>query len=422
MDERKTVVYTRRLLLPIALLCLVGLPQAWSQSPTLQGIISDVNSDTLLTTLRVLTGETGSTNIGQSDTIVSRGYKMPGKALAAAFLEHRLAELGLRVMRDSFQFAFAPISGTNILAEQTGTRFPLQKYILCAHYDATADDTRDSVAPGADDNATGVAAVLEAARLLSRYQTDYTILFALWDCEELGCIGSDAYATAARTRGDSIIGVINLDMLGTDTNSDSLMKVGGGTAIDDTVVQLCQLYQIGLMPVIVSSGLQSSDHVSFRRQKYPAIMLIEYHFTISPVNHTSLDRIDRLNLDYFRRQTKLAVATIAFLAGVNSPCSVTAAKNVATTFSLEQNYPNPFNPVTQIKYSILKDGYVTLKVFDVLGREVTVLVNGLKRAGVYTLEWNAGNFASGVYLARLIVRDDLGNLKYHGVRKLLLAK
>jgi hypothetical protein len=91
-------------------------------------------------------------------------------------------------------------------------------------------------------------------------------------------------------------------------------------------------------------------------------------------------------------------------------------------YLLEQNYPNPFNPVTQIKYSILEDGYVTLKVFDVLGREVAVLVNGLREAGVYTSEWNAGNHASGVYLARLIVRDEVGNLKYQGVRKLLLAR
>jgi hypothetical protein len=92
------------------------------------------------------------------------------------------------------------------------------------------------------------------------------------------------------------------------------------------------------------------------------------------------------------------------------------------TYCLEQNYPNPFNPVTQIRYSILEDGYVMMKVFDVLGREVAVLADGLRGAGIYTSEWNAGNNASGVYLARLIVRDEAGNLKYHGVKKLLLAK
>ena len=92
------------------------------------------------------------------------------------------------------------------------------------------------------------------------------------------------------------------------------------------------------------------------------------------------------------------------------------------TYLLAQNYPNPFNPVTQIRYSILEDGYVALKVYDVLGREVAVLVNGLREAGVHASEWNAGEHASGVYLARLIVRDEAGNLKYQGVKKLLLAK
>jgi Zn-dependent M28 family amino/carboxypeptidase len=292
----------------------------------------------------------------------------------------------------------------NILAEQQGVRFPLQKYILCAHYDATADDTRDSVAPGADDNATGVAAVLEAARLVSRYNTDYTVLYALWDCEEVGAFGSDAYAMTARARGDSILGVINLDMLGTDTNNDSLMYVASGTAreIADTVAQLCQLYHVGLKPRLVFPGIESSDHASFIRQKYRAMMLIEYLNTdFSPVNHTSLDRIAMLNLDYFHRQAKLAVLTIAFLAGVGPLSSVAVTNNVAWAFCLEQNYPNPFNPSTTIKFELPKSSDVRLGVYDMLGREVSVLVNERRNAGVHEVKFDASGLSSGVYFYRL---------------------
>ena len=198
----------------LLLVCIVGLSQVRGQSPVLEGIIAHVNPDSLQTALRVLTGETGSTRGGQSDTILSRSYRMPGHALAVAFLEQRLSGLGLAVTRSSFEDTILSISGTNILAEEPGRLFPLQKYILCAHFDASGEDTQDSIAPGADDNATGTAAVLEAARLLSRYQGDYTVLYALWDCEEAGTLGSDAYAKAARAHGDSILGVINLDMLG----------------------------------------------------------------------------------------------------------------------------------------------------------------------------------------------------------------
>ena len=70
-------------------------------------------------------------------------------------------------------------------------------------------------------------------------------------------------------------------------------------------------------------------------------------------------------------------------------------------FNLEQNYPNPFNPITTIKYSILDAGVVSLKVYDILGKEVAVLVNEDKPAGSYVVEFDAGELASGIYIYRL---------------------
>ncbi len=424
MGKQKIVACAHRVLTCVIVASLVGFAHARSQAPIVQQIIGDVNPDTLLMTLRVLTGEVGSTNDGQSDTIRSRAYRMQGNTFAASYMERRFAGFGLPVTRDSFQFPFAQISGTNILAEQQGVRFPSLKYILCAHYDATAEDTRDSVAPGADDNATGVTAVLEAARLLSRYQTDYTVLYALWDCEEVGCIGSDAYAMAARARGDSILGVVNLDMIGTDTDNDSLMYVAAGTAreIADTVNQICQLYRIGLNPQLVFPGIESSDHASFIRQKYPAMMLIEYHFSISPVNHTSSDRIDRLNLDYFQRQTKLAVATIAYLAGVSQPSSVPAAANGALIFRLEQNYPNPFNPSTTLRYGLPQMAHITLAVYNTLGQKVVELVNGEEQEGYHEAKWNAIGMPSGIYIVRLMATGGPGRIPACQTAKLVLIK
>jgi len=70
-------------------------------------------------------------------------------------------------------------------------------------------------------------------------------------------------------------------------------------------------------------------------------------------------------------------------------------------FLLFQNFPNPFNPSTTIKYSITKQSYVTLKVYDILGREITILVNEEKRAGNYEMNWNAAKLSSGVYFYKL---------------------
>jgi hypothetical protein len=70
---------------------------------------------------------------------------------------------------------------------------------------------------------------------------------------------------------------------------------------------------------------------------------------------------------------------------------------ILSDFLLYQNYPNPFNPTTKICYSIGNTQFVTLKVFDFLGREVTNLINEIKPAGEYEIEFNASELASGVY-------------------------
>jgi hypothetical protein len=89
---------------------------------------------------------------------------------------------------------------------------------------------------------------------------------------------------------------------------------------------------------------------------------------------------------------------------------------IPTEYSLKQNYPNPFNPTTQIRYSIVNGGIVTLKVFDLLGREVATLVNEEKPAGTYQVEFNAKGLASGIYFYTLVS----GN--FAATKKLILLK
>jgi hypothetical protein len=78
---------------------------------------------------------------------------------------------------------------------------------------------------------------------------------------------------------------------------------------------------------------------------------------------------------------------------------------VPTQFLLSQNYPNPFNPTTNIEYQIPELSFVTLKVYGVLGSEVTTLVNEEKAIGSYEVEWNASNVPSGVYFYRINAGD-----------------
>lgn len=87
-----------------------------------------------------------------------------------------------------------------------------------------------------------------------------------------------------------------------------------------------------------------------------------------------------------------------------------------TSFVLLQNYPNPFNPSTVIRYTLPATGYVTLKVYNILGQEVAVLVDEMKQPGRYEVEWNAAGFPSGLYVYRLQARD------FVDTKKLVLLK
>jgi hypothetical protein len=87
---------------------------------------------------------------------------------------------------------------------------------------------------------------------------------------------------------------------------------------------------------------------------------------------------------------------------LNNPVSVNnITTEIPREYNLSQNYPNPFNPVTMIKFALPKASFVTLKVYDMLGREVSVLVNGQKSAGQYIVDFDASSLTSGVYFYTL---------------------
>ena len=90
---------------------------------------------------------------------------------------------------------------------------------------------------------------------------------------------------------------------------------------------------------------------------------------------------------------------------------------------LEQNYPNPFNPLTIIHYQLPIDNHVTLKIYNVLGQVVSTLVDAVQTAGYKSAEWNASNFASGVYFYRLDAISVTDHSKtFTQVRKMLLLR
>lgn len=101
---------------------------------------------------------------------------------------------------------------------------------------------------------------------------------------------------------------------------------------------------------------------------------------------------------------------------VNGVQRTNVIENSISDFNLKQNYPNPFNPSTTISYALPKDGMVTIKIYDALGREVQTLVDEFQQTGRYTAEFDASRLASGIYIYKLVSGD------YSAVKKMLLIK
>jgi len=93
------------------------------------------------------------------------------------------------------------------------------------------------------------------------------------------------------------------------------------------------------------------------------------------------------------------------ICGNPNSVEIHTGKELPIEFALEQNYPNPFNPTTKINWQSPVSGWQTLKVFDILGNEIALLVNQFLDAGYYSTEFNASSFTSGVYIYRLEVGD-----------------
>lgn len=274
-------------------------------------LVKETNLDSLTLAVQQISGEVTVTINGTATTISSRHKDYPGNELAAEYIAQRLARYGLQVADSRFGKA-----GRSVYATQLGARYPDESYIICAHYDCQPSR---ATAPGADDNASGTAAVLEVARLLSEYETDYTVIYALWDEEEQGLIGSRHYASQASAANATILGVINLDMIGWDSDNNGNVVIDfndmpASIQLAEHAVDAIERFDLGLNPLTTIS-VGRSDHVSFWNNGYAAIMIIE-HFgaDFNLYYHTAEDKLAYLNLPYFHKCARLAMATLAGLA------------------------------------------------------------------------------------------------------------
>jgi len=202
-------------------------------------------------------------------------------------------------------------------------------FIVCAHYDSIALKSTNWLlqwktmdAPGANDNASGTAGVLEAARILSNYDFDYTIKFITFAGEELGLHGSIHYSKLAAERQENIVGVLNLDTMAYDPDVLDIDIITNEASewLGWAMLSTQREYNIGPLVIhnIVNPEMVFSDHSPFWHYGWNAILAIDNSDFDSPefypFIHTTEDTIDKLNFHIASMTVQVAIGTLANLA------------------------------------------------------------------------------------------------------------
>ncbi|MFO8028739.1 MAG: M20/M25/M40 family metallo-hydrolase [Cyclonatronaceae bacterium] len=399
----------------------------------------------------------------------------PGKDSAAVYIKDVFDRMpGLSsVHYDTFyveaaQPPYNTIPQVNVVATIEGSVYPDSYYIIGGHYDSTSDrddnwnngaDWQTMEAPGANDNGTGVAAVLEIARVLSDpdtgFRPDYTLVFVAFGVEEripasirsgsgnANHVGSRHFATRASSNNDDIRGMISIDMIGYNNHHEyTALVMHENFMVDESVQFGTKLYfanldfDIGLTmnsPAFARGAY--SDHDTFADEGYPAVLVIEnappwrnntdnnntpYLYYANPYYHKTTDTREKINMPLVTKVAQLNLAAIAYFGGYVETSTGDPDPEQPLEIILVGNHPNPFNPSTNIVFELAHSSHVELAVYDLTGSRIDVLVDATMPAGRHSIPFDAAaggrSLASGIYLYRL----SSGTLSATG--KMLLVK
>ncbi len=267
-----------------------------------------------------VTGSNLTAGVQHLEDYGTRNCYTPQSVEAQNWIAGEFTNLGLSV--EIMDFPMSGSASDNVIATMTGTVYPDEYVIVGSHYDSYANG---GTAPGADDNASGSAAVLEIARILSQYTFDRTIVFCTFSGEEYGLYGSDAYASRCANDDMNIQGYFNLDMIGYLQNGSSIhtdvIYPASAQELYDFYFDVCSAYlpDFVVQPGSLSGG--DSDHTSFNNNGFMGIFPFEDSQDYSPYIHTPNDLvgISYNNEDQAVVFTKASLASVVTMANRLTP-------------------------------------------------------------------------------------------------------
>ena len=245
------------------------------------------------------------------------GY--PKLEQAAQYIEREFLKIGWDVKQDHFRWEGK--SYKNIVAEKKGRTSPDGVFILGAHYDTVPGS------PGADDNASAIAVLLEVGRNIQSVQLEFTVRLVAFSLEEYNFVGSIHYTESLRKRGEKILGMISLEMVGFTgpgqsyppylnpkyyPNVGDFIAIVGNEKSKELLEKVCQSFkthipQLPLESLVVpgnGEGMEEvrlSDHSPFWDEGFPALMVTDTSFLRNPNYHLASDRMETLDFEFMQK-------------------------------------------------------------------------------------------------------------------------
>jgi bacterial leucyl aminopeptidase len=292
----------------------------------------------------------------------------------------------------------------NVVSTYEGHSYPDQVYILGAHHDAIVPSSSNPFvnAPGADDNASGVAGALEVARIMKAYNyvPESTIKFVTFAAEELGLHGAWAFANKASFTGMDIKIMLNNDMISYCTLPESQWTIQIQKYPNSQWVTNLAKYIINNFTVLniaeSTQYIQYSDSWPFYSNGYPAVFFIEDQFT--PFYHTVNDLVSTTNKYFAAEVVKISLGMLINQNGLGIPTSISEGVPAMGSFS---TYPNPFSKQTTLSYELKTAAQVSIQIFDASGRVVKTFENGMQEAGWHHIDWDGNGLTAGIYFFRI---------------------
>lgn len=287
-------------------------PAPATPSHTRQDLVNQV-SDT-----RTLADVTTLATI-QFPSTTTRRTSTTGNLLARDWLQSQLAALGYGTSLQPFPSPYGGVS-YNVIGEIPGRTRPQDVYIVGGHFDSTSPQASTN-APGAEDNASGTAGILEMARILAAYPPQATVRFIPFSGEEQGLYGSEYYVSQlSASERARIKGVFIMDMIGYKSQAyplnvllESRSSVSGAVNLVNTLSSNAQTYTT--LDVNVSYYAWGSDHVPFLDVNIPTVLLIEQEYDSYACYHQTCDTPNQLTPAQAGEVLRMLIAALDATAG-----------------------------------------------------------------------------------------------------------